>query len=222
MMKIDQIIRTRRKTIALIVDSKGNLIVRAPLQTSDARIRELVGQKSGWIEKKKQQVLARRPSGEQDRFREGRVFFFLGRQFPLALVERRRPLLSLKDRFELARPALPQAERVFEDWYRVQARRVLLERSKHLAERYGFQFRRLSITGARTRWGSCGARGSLNFTWRLVMAPEGVIDYVIIHELSHLRIRNHSRSFWDLVESLMPDYRQARAWLKQNGHLLDF
>ena len=220
-MKIDQIIRTRRKTIALIVDNQGNLIVRAPLHTSDARIRELVGQKSGWIEKKKQQVLERRPPEAEDRFREGREFFYLGRRFPLVLVERRRPLLSLKDRFELARPALPQAEQVFEDWYRVQARRVLLERSKRLAERFGFQFRRLSITGARTRWGSCGARGSLNFTWRLVMAPEPVIDYVIVHELSHLRVHNHSRPFWDLVESLMPDYRQARTWLKQNGHLLD-
>jgi hypothetical protein len=90
-----------------------------------------------------------------------------------------------------------------------------------LANCFGFQFQRLAVNGARTRWGSCGIRGSLNFTWRLIMAPEPVIDYVIVHELAHLRVRNHSSQFWDLLEKLMPEYRQARAWLKQNGHLLE-
>jgi hypothetical protein len=220
-MKIDQIIRTRRKTIALIVDTQGHLIVRAPLHTSQARIQEIVDQKNGWIEKKKQLVLQRQPQTGAERFQEGREFYYLGQRYPLALLERHRPLLNLDGRFELARAALPDAERVFERWYREQARQVFTERATRLAERFGFRFQRLSVTGARTRWGSCGARGSLNFTWRLVMAPEQVIDYVIIHELAHLRVRNHSRKFWALVESLMPSYRQARDWLKQNGHHLD-
>jgi hypothetical protein len=90
-----------------------------------------------------------------------------------------------------------------------------------LANRFGFQVQRLAITGARTRWGSCGIRGSLNFSWRLVMAPEPVIDYVIVHELAHLRVRNHSSQFWELLEKLMPEYRQPRLWLKQNGYRLD-
>ena len=220
-MKIDQIIRTRRKTIALIVDSQGRLIVRAPIHTSHARIQEIVDQKNGWIEKKKRLMLQRQPVKEAERFSEGQEFYFLGQSYPLVVVERRQPRLKLNGRFELARTACPDAARVFEGWYRDQARRVLKERASRLAERFGIRFQRLSITGARTRWGSCGPRGSLNFSWRLVMAPEAVIDYLIIHELAHLQVRNHSSKFWELVESMLPTYRQARDWLKQNGHLLD-
>jgi predicted metal-dependent hydrolase len=220
-MKIDQIIRTRRKTIALIVDPQGRLIVRAPLHSSEAQIRKIVEQKTSWIEKKKQLALMRQPPSQAERFREGREFHYLGQRYPLAVVDRRRPLLVLNGRFELARLALPDAERVFENWYRAQARQVLAERAPELANRFGFQFQRLAINGARTRWGSCGIRGSLNFTWRLIMAPEPVIDYVIVHELTHLRVRNHSSQFWELLEKLMPEYRQARAWLKHNGPLLE-
>jgi predicted metal-dependent hydrolase len=220
-MKIDQIIRTRRKTIALIVDPQGHLIVRAPLHTSETQIGKIVKQKSGWIEKKKQLALQRQPLEAVDRFREGREFYYLGKPYPLVVVGSRQPLLALNGRFELARLALPDAARVFEKWYRAQARRELSERAAQLASRFGFQFQRLSINGARTRWGSCGLRGSLNFTWRLVMAPQPVIDYVIVHELAHLQIRNHSSGFWELVEKLLPEYRNQRAWLKQNGHLLD-
>jgi predicted metal-dependent hydrolase len=220
-MKIDQIIRTRRKTIALIVDPQGRLIVRAPLHSSEAQIRKIVEQKTSWIEKKKQLALMRQPPSQAERFREGREFHYLGQRYPLAVVDRRRPLLVLNGRFELARLALPDAERVFENWYRAQARLVLAERVPELANLFGFQFQRLAINGARTRWGSCGIRGSLNFTWRLIMAPEPVIDYVIVHELAHLRVRNHSSQFWELLEKLMPEYRQARAWLKHNGPLLE-
>jgi len=220
-MNIDQIIRTRRKTIALIVDLQGRLIVRAPLKTSESRIREIVEQKSDWIATKQQLMLERQSSLGSDRFKDGEAFYFLGKPYPLAIVDRPRPLLDLKVRFELARPALPEAEQVFEKWYRAQARQVLAERATRLAQRFALRFNRLSITGARTRWGSCGANGSLNFTWRLVMAPEDVIDYVVIHELAHLRLRNHSRKYWELVETMLPSYRLPRDWLKRNGHHLD-
>ena len=78
----------------------------------------------------------------------------------------------------------------------------------------------MKITDARTRWGSCSTRGSLNFSWRLVMAPPAVIDYVILHELAHLKIHNHSSNFWSRVAQLVPDYREHKKWLEQNGHLL--
>jgi predicted metal-dependent hydrolase len=76
------------------------------------------------------------------------------------------------------------------------------------------------ISSARTRWGSCSSRGSLSFTWRLVMAPVEVVDYVIVHELAHLRVHNHSPEFWKEVARLMPDYAQRKQWLKDNGRLL--
>ncbi len=89
-----------------------------------------------------------------------------------------------------------------------------------LAAQHGFEYQRIRITSARTRWGSCSSRGTLSFTWRLVMASEDVIDYVIVHELVHLRIHNHSREFWTQVGLLMPDYKEKRLWLKKNASVL--
>jgi predicted metal-dependent hydrolase len=86
------------------------------------------------------------------------------------------------------------------------------------AKQHGFVYSKIGITGARTRWGSCSAKGSLNFSWRLIMAPLEIIDYVIIHELVHLRYHNHSRAFWKGVADILPDYRARKAWLTQNSH----
>jgi hypothetical protein len=93
-------------------------------------------------------------------------------------------------------------------------------RAAELARKNGFRYATIRITSAKTRWGSCGSSGSLNFPWRLVMAPLDVIDYVIVHELVHLRIRNHSKRYWEAVKRIMPDYKARLDWLKQNGHRL--
>jgi predicted metal-dependent hydrolase len=85
---------------------------------------------------------------------------------------------------------------------------------------YGFREMKVRISSARTRWGSCSQKGNLSFTWRLVMAPPDVIDYVVVHELCHTREMNHSRSFWEQVEAILPDFRQRRRWLKEYGKLL--
>ncbi len=81
-------------------------------------------------------------------------------------------------------------------------------------------YKSIRITSARTRWGSCSSKGNLSFTWRLVMAPPQVIDYVVAHELAHLQVRNHSPAFWQKVKTIMPDYLQYRRWLDAHGHLL--
>ena len=78
----------------------------------------------------------------------------------------------------------------------------------------------MKITNALKTWGSCSHQGNLNFTWRLIMAPLNVIDYVVVHELIHLDEKNHSRIFWDKVEILIPEYKGYKEWLKKNGHLL--
>ena len=80
--------------------------------------------------------------------------------------------------------------------------------------------KQVRINSAKTRWGSCGPGGVLNFTWRLVMAPLDVIDYVVVHELSHLRVKDHSSKFWKVVESISPEYKKHRKWLRENGEKL--
>jgi predicted metal-dependent hydrolase len=108
----------------------------------------------------------------------------------------------------------------FENWYKERAKALIPRRVSQLAAQYGFEYQRIRITSARTRWGSCSSRGTLSFTWRLVMAPEEMIDYVIVHELVHLHIHNHSKEFWTKVGLIMPGYKAKRLWLKKNGPLL--
>ncbi len=97
---------------------------------------------------------------------------------------------------------------------RALAARELPERLRALADRLGFAVRRVTVRSQQTRWGSCASSGAIALNWRLVQMPDGVRDYVLVHELMHLRVRNHSRRFWMLVESACPDYRAARKWLK--------
>lgn len=99
-----------------------------------------------------------------------------------------------------------------------QARHYVPSRVALYAARLGVDYRRIRITSARTRWGSCSRAGNLNFTWRLMMTPPFIIDYVVAHEVAHLKFHNHSREFWHCVAGLYPNYKQARVWLKHRGH----
>jgi predicted metal-dependent hydrolase len=220
MIKIDKIIRTKRKSMALIVQSDGRLIVRAPMRTSDKTILAFVQKNVDWIRSKQALVKSVYPQVIEKKYVDGEKFWFLGKLYPLELVNRANLPVELTDRFLLARPALPKAQAYFIRWYKEQARIILSERVSEYTAKNGFKYRQIKITSARTRWGSCSAKGTLCFTWRLVMAPLPVIDYVVVHELVHLTERNHGRSFWAKVATLMPDYKQKIKWLKSNGQSL--
>jgi len=219
-MKIDQIIRTRRKTFALIVQRDGSLVVRAPLRASDKQIGDLVQEKEKWIIAKQEAARRMYANTRPKEFVNGEGFLYLGKSYKLAIVDGNRPALSLSDQFYLTKSALPHAEAVFKAWYKQRAKQIISERAAWYAAQNGFVYQRVNITGARTRWGSCGRRGTLNFTWRLIMAPLRVIDYVVIHELAHLKQKNHSKVYWNEVKRLMPDYQQQIGWLKANGDTL--
>ncbi len=214
-----RLIRSRRRTIALIVQDDGALVVRAPLRAPDEVIRAFVARKADWI--RKQQARARRLAAAVAReYVEGETFLYLGQAYPLKIVPPRRPALRLTDRFELSRSAQARAEAAFVRWYRARAAEVIPARVTALARQHGFAPARVRITSARSRWGSCSPKGTLSFPWRLVMAPPAVIDYVIVHELAHLDIKNHSPAFWARVGEILPDYKKQVAWLRRNGRLL--
>lgn len=103
---------------------------------------------------------------------------------------------------------------------KVQARAVLMSASQNYADKLGVSFGRITLRDTRSRWGSCSHEGNLMFSWRLVLAPAEVIDYVAAHEVSHLLEMNHSDAYWRIVQGICPNYRQHRDWLRKNGHLL--
>ena len=219
-IKIDRLIRSKRKTIALIVQPDGSLIVRAPLKASSQSIQDFVAKNVRWIEKKQAQARAALPPSPK-KYLAGEVFEFLGNFYPLEIVKSQKKNLVLEDgRFRLAESAREQADLVFARWYGEQARRILGERVESYARQYGFQYRKFGITSARTRWGSCSATGSLNFSWRLIQAPMEAVDYVVVHELVHTVFHDHSKKFWTRVGQILPDYREHRKWLRNNGHRL--
>lgn len=220
MIKIDKIIRTNRKTIALIIERDGNLIVRAPRGVTNTKIQELVNTKAEWIRTKQQQVKNVSPKATRKQYVNGEGFWYLGKNYRLEIIDHAKKPLVLDGRFQLARVALPRAAQVFKHWYRNQAEGIIAERVRWFAAKNGFSYNKIRITSARRRWGSCTSRGTLSFTWRLVMAPMAVIDYVVVHELVHLQEKNHSKSFWGKVKALMPNYKQQIAWLKANGQSL--
>ena len=142
---------------------------------------------------------------------------YLGNEYPLEIVKGLRTSLLLEGSFKLAESAQGEAAVEFECWYRNQARQILTERVNAYASQHNLQYKGIKITSARTRWGSCSPTGSLNFSWRLVLAPMDVVDYVVVHELAHTVFHNHSKRFWKKVEQILPDYKERRKWLRKYG-----
>jgi predicted metal-dependent hydrolase len=217
---IDHLIHSRRKTVALIIQRDGSLTVRAPLRMPQAAVLEFVQSHSDWIHRKQAQVKASPPPQEKS-FTAGESFLYLGKEYPLTLVASQRPSLVFSaSRFRLARSALPKARQTFIRWYRLQAHSLISARVESLAKEHKFSWKKIRISSARTRWGSCSSAGTLSFTWRLVLAPPEVIDYVVVHELVHTQVRNHSSKFWRRVADIMPAYKNHVSWLKKNGRFL--
>ena len=172
----NEIIRSRRKTLALQVRPDGSLQVRAPRLLPRAAIDRFVAEQGEWIQAQRRK-LAERPPVER-----------LGEEELTALKKRARP--------------------------------VFLAKTARFAPVVGVRYGRISVRSQRSKWGSCSAKGNLNFNCLLLLAPEEVLDYVVVHELCHLREMNHSPRFWAEVERVLPDYKDARRWLRQNGGAL--
>lgn len=215
-VNVSRLIRSKRRTIALIVERDGSVTVRAPLRMSTAAIDEFVQKHSKWVAKKQLEMQSVQP--EQPRkYEAGEQFLFLGQPFPLELIKGDQPKLVLDDSFKLSLAGRGNAELLFRNWYRKQAAKLIRERVAYFAKQFKLDIKSVRITSARTRWGSCSPKGTLSFSWRLLMTPPDVIDYVVVHELAHTIHHNHSTRFWDLVEKWMPDFRERRKQLRQYG-----
>jgi predicted metal-dependent hydrolase len=219
-IEIHQIIRSKRRTFSLEVRPDGRLVVRAPASATDAQVQALVARKADWIRKTRTRLAAQYPTQKPKTFTPGETFWYLGELYPLHLTDRKRPPLDLDGAFLLSHAAQSRAREVFIAWYREETRQITQDLVDKYSNQYSFKVNGIRITSARTRWGSCSGKRSLNFTYRLCMAPLPVVEYVVVHELVHLRVHNHSKAFWKAVSEIDPAYKQHRAWLKENGSRL--
>lgn len=219
-IKIDKLIRSHRKTIGLQITNDARLIVRAPHFASEDFIYKLIQRKESWIKTKQDYFKQRQNKTFVRKFVPGEEFLFLGRSYPLVVVEDLPKAVVLDNSLMISSVVLSNAKDHLECWYKAQALEYITQKVEYYAQMTGLKYQSIRINSATTRWGSCGYKDTLNFTWRLIMAPQRVVDYVVIHELMHLKQKNHSRKFWAEVVKMMPDYKQDEHWLKKNGHLL--
>lgn len=222
--------RSARKSIGFSIAAAG-LTVSAPKWVGLDDIDRAVQEKSGWIIRKLQETRARHQRAESARieWQDGAVLAFLGQPLQVLIdtnirrtaLEPQLPQLVGMPILRLAMPAgastPEQIRHAVQRWLMVQARLLFVARLDHYAPQLNVQWRQLSLSNATTRWGSASVDGSIRLNWRLMHFKPAVIDYVVVHELSHLRVMDHSPKFWATVGSVMPDYAGLRAALKSEA-----
>ena len=216
--------RVKRKTIGMSVGPDG-LEVRAPRWATVASVEAVLHEKSAWILRKLQESQERQKQMRHTiiEWRDGATLPFLGEQWVVRLDPEHQSLLTSHEdatpkclHIALSLHAQPgQIRDAVQAWLMQQAKLNFTQRLDHFAPKLGVQWKRLSLSNASSRWGTASADGSIRLNWRLIHFKQDVIDYVVVHELSHLRVMNHSPQFWETVGSLVPDYQQRRHALNE-------
>lgn len=219
-IKIDEILRTKRRTITLQITSDGRLVIHAPLKTPRSLIERAVQQKSGWVLQKQNEISLKNQKYPPKRCVEGEAFRIFGDDYSLTYSDTAKEVFAKGGKLFVPERFRDNARVYIEKFYKSEAKRVLFERVAYYSAMYKIKYESVKITSALSRWGSCSSKGRLCFTWRLAMAPVLMIDYVVVHELSHIDHLDHSKAFWQRVGELMPDYTARREWFRNNSFLL--
>lgn len=219
--------KKRKRTISLRVMPDGRVVIRAPHRAPQEEIDRFYQAKTAWVKKKlvERENNTQRNAGKPVAFIPGERFLYLGEWYPLEIQDtngRKTPLSLSWGTFVLDEKRAEDVKDLFIRWYKDEAKRLFTDRTNFYSKNLGLFPKGIRITSAQFRYGSCSPENKLSFTWRLVMSPLAVIDYVIVHELMHIKEKNHSGRFWGLVEAATPDYRMHKIWLRENGHLLKF
>lgn len=218
MIEPKKIVKSRRKTIALVIDSDGELVVRAPFYASESDIMRFVQEKQDWIQKKSEEMRQKKLERPRLALKEGETIPYLGRE---CMIFRGITRTICFDGKAFLLPQTENAQAKLIAWYKKRAAVILQERVESIAKDMRVMPKGVKITSAKTRWGSCSYTNHLNFSWRLIMCPPEVVDYVVVHELCHILHKDHSKSFWESVGRVDAAYREHENWLKENRRLME-
>lgn len=220
----------RAKRILIRMDVKRGLEIVYPVGVHQPEPDELLLQHQDWVLEIVEKARAHRAKAFRRRYVQGAVFQYLGDDVTVNLLppsgRKGHQVRLVGGRLDVSLPNdgrdAAAVRAAIEDFYRQQAKDYLPARTRQIAAALGFEYGRVRIKNQKTRWGSCSIKRNLNFNLRLMMAPPGAVDYVIIHELCHLAYMNHSKPFWNLVAKHCPNYEHWRRWFKQNSRYLVF
>ena len=233
---------SKAKNIRLVIDNNGLYIVK-PKRVAIGEVDRVLKDKISWISKHYEKLLESKKCVPERRWVTGETLLYLGQSYTLNITEHnkikdhdlsdiKKGIISVNfdgDAFNILMDEKAAGEErkilvegIIKRWYRKAADSVICGRLEHYCSITGLRHKAVRFKEQKTRWGSCSKAGNLNFNWKLVMAPLWVVDYVVLHEVCHLRHLNHSKDFWMMVEYYMPQYKKAQEWLKKNGAKLTF
>ena len=208
----------RRKTISIFIERDGSVRVLAPASASDETIKTAIKSKEYLIFTKLAKWKALNQGKVNREYVNGQSFLYLGRNYRLKLTENQEVPLKIKGGFFLLdKNYLSKAEKVFKEFYKEKALLKIKERIKVHEDKFSIKPTAIKILDLQNRWASWTPKNGLNFHWKCVMAPVKVLDYIIMHEMVHLKYPNHSADFWNELDKKMPDFIEQKDWLKRNG-----
>lgn len=220
---------SRAKTIRITVCACSGVLVTVPGHCHTYNLKHILKSKADWIFRQLDLLSELAGCPLPRTFGDGDNFFFLGRRYSLKVTEGVGAIKLLNGEMLVpCQTGLTGAEkadetrRILLEWYRLCANNIIMPRIQNYARFMGVNPTGVKIKMQKTCWGSCTGSGNINLNCNLVMAPPEVIDYVIVHELCHLKKRDHSKQFWEQVEAVMPDYQSRRRWLKKYSPVLIF
>ncbi len=213
----DKIVFSSRKSIAIIITDAGELIVRAPINSTEKKIYDFLNLKSNWIIKKRAEMSSTyRPKLKLDGSNES--ISILGDIYKIELSSNLKNVKRVENKLFVP---TNNSTLKLKNYLVKLSRSYISKRVEEIANSHNLKYKSVTIRSSTSRWGSCGYSNSLNFTYKLIMCPPMVVDYIIIHELSHTIEKNHSAKFYKRVESIMPNYRTAEIWLKTNKSIIN-
>lgn len=218
MIKPDEIIRSRRRTLSISIDSFGRLIVRAPIRFDEERIFAFLKEKESWILRKQAERKGAGMDLPPDNL-DGYEFLLLGKKTKIQLVEGTKVGFDAEQNV-IYLPHKNAKERLVK-WLKENAKRILATVTQQKAKEMQTTFQSVSISSAKTRWGTCSFDNKIRYSFRLLYAPKEVVEYVAVHELAHTKHKNHSPRFWAEVTKYVPDWKQKRKWLKTHAVLME-
>jgi predicted metal-dependent hydrolase len=208
---------TSRKTASIYIERDGTVSLRVPKGTSDLRVEKILESRRKWIYKSLAEWRLLNASRVQRQYVNGEGFLYLGRSYRLRLLARAASPLTLKGGYFQLHVNGGDCAKHFKDFYREKGLSRIPARVEYFAKRLGLDVRGIRVMELKNRWGSCSSNRYLNFHWKCMMAPLTVIDYIIVHELAHLRHKRHTQAFWGEIDKVLPDYKERIEWLRSNG-----
>lgn len=217
-----EVVRRNRKSSSLIVENDGTVKLIVPYDTLDKDIENIIESKRYWIYTKKAEFEHLNYSKVERKFVNGQGFLYLGSSYRLEIVEDLDADIKLyRGKFYIRRDKVDSGIEVFKAFYKEKGISRIAERVEYYKGMMGVNPNNLRVMELQNRWGSCTDKGNLNFNWKCMMAPLTIIDYIVVHELAHLKYKDHGVEFWNMIDKVMPDYEKRKSWLRDNGAGLD-